>query len=77
MTQTKIKQIVAKQLGILDESVDPKHHLVNDLGADSLDLIELVMSIEQAFKVPIEEGEYEQALTVDGIAQLVDKKLAK
>ena len=48
----RIKPIVVEQLGVEEESVKPTASFVEDLGADSLDLVELVMSLEETFSTP-------------------------
>ncbi len=75
MTIEKLKTIISSQLGVPVDRINNTDHIVADLNADSLDLVELVMEIERAFKVQIEQEEYEKAMTVDKIAILVDKKL--
>jgi acyl carrier protein len=75
MTIEKLKTIISSQLGVPVDQISNDDHIVADLNADSLDLVELVMEIERAFKVQIEQDEYENAMTVDKIAILVDKKL--
>ena len=48
----RLKRIVVKQLGVNDEEVVPSANFVDDLGADSLDLVELIMAIEEEFSTP-------------------------
>ena len=48
----RLRKIVVEQLGARDEEVEPRAHFVDDLGADSLDLVELVMAIEEEFSTP-------------------------
>ena len=75
MTIEKLKQIISTQMGIPAEKITDQSDLINDLGADSLDLTELVMTIEQAFNIMIEEDEYHNAHTVETIVALIDSKL--
>lgn len=77
MTQEKIKTIIAQQLGMLESALTSDTHIVNNLNADSLDLIELVMTLEKVFHIKIEESEYESAQTVQQITDLVNLKLAE
>jgi acyl carrier protein len=51
-TYEKIKAMVVEQLGVKEEEVVPTASFVEDLGADSLDLVELIMSLEEAFSTP-------------------------
>ncbi|MBV8887966.1 MAG: acyl carrier protein [Chroococcidiopsidaceae cyanobacterium CP_BM_RX_35] len=60
----KVKVIVADQLGVEPEQVTPEANFANDLGADSLDTVELVMAMEEAFKVEIPDDEAEKIVMV-------------
>lgn len=75
MIETKLKSLLAKQLGITSESIASDASLINDLNADSLDLVEIVMSIEKNFSIKLEDNEYAQASTVDKIVKLIESKL--
>jgi len=75
MTESKIKTLIAKQLGLEESSLTLQTKLVEDLGADSLDLLEIVMLIEQSFKITVEEEEYASANTIQKIIELVDSKI--
>lgn len=75
MIETKLKSLLAKQLGITSESISPNASLTEDLNADSLDLVEIVMSIEREFAIKIEDDEYADASTVDKIAALIKSKM--
>lgn len=63
----KIRKIIADQLSIDENIIQPKTSLVKDLEADSLDFVELVMAIEDAFDVKIEEDDTEKIATVQDI----------
>jgi acyl carrier protein len=76
MIETKLKDIISTQLGILPGDIAIGARLVDDLNADSLDLVELVMRIEKEFKICIEESEYRQADTIEKISELVGAKLS-
>ena len=65
----RVKKIVVEQLGVEDEEVVPSANFVDDLGADSLDLVELIMSLEEEFsdsskKIDIPDDDAEKILTV-------------
>ncbi len=65
----RIKKIVVEQLGVADEEVVPTASFVDDLGADSLDLVELIMSLEEEFsspsqKIEIPDEDAEKIITV-------------
>ena len=74
----RLKNIVVEQLGVEDEEVVPSASFVDDLGADSLDLVELIMSLEEEFsnpsqKVEIPDEDAEKIITVqDAIDYLKD-----
>jgi len=76
MIENRLKNVLAKQLGIEIDKVTTDNHLVRDLNADSLDLVELVMAIEAEFDVRIDEDEYHNAETVEQIVELINKKLS-
>ena len=72
-----VKQIVVDQLGIEDEKVDsitPESSFVNDLGADSLDTVELVMALEEEFDIEIPDDVAEQILTVQDAVDFINKQ---
>ncbi len=60
----KVKQIIVEQLGVDEAEVTPTAHFVDDLGADSLDLVELVMAFEEAFEIEIPDEDAEKIQTV-------------
>lgn len=74
MIETKLKKLLAKQFGVLEDKLTLETDVVKDLGADSLDLTELVIDIEHAFKVIIEEDEYAGAHTVGLMVELIKRK---
>ena len=60
----KIKEILAEQLGVSEDEIEMDSSLTDDLGADSLDLVELVMALEQEFDLEISDEEAEKIKTV-------------
>ena len=60
----RVTNIVAEQLGVDKEKVKPETHFINDLGADSLDTVELVMEFEDEFELSIPDEEAEKIQTV-------------
>ncbi len=72
----KIKQIVSEQLGVDEGEVTPTASFVDDLGADSLDTVELVMAFEEAFEIEIPDEDAEKIRTVQDAITYVGKKLA-
>lgn len=63
---------VSNELGIVDSLVRPDMDLVNDLGADSLDLVEIVMAIEAEFDIEIVDEDFEKCVSVNDIVSLVE-----
>lgn len=71
----KVKQIIVEQLGVDENQVEPSASFVDDLGADSLDIVELVMAFEEAFDLDIPDEDAEKIKTVgDAIKYIEDKK---
>ena len=62
--EEKVKQIIVEQLGVDEAEVTPTASFVDDLGADSLDTVELVMALEEAFELEIPDEDAEKILTV-------------
>ncbi len=63
-TEEQVKSIVAEQLGVKEEEVKNESSFVDDLGADSLDTVELVMALEEEFEIEIPDEEAEKITTV-------------
>jgi acyl carrier protein len=60
----KVKQIIVEQLGVDEAEATPTAHFIDDLGADSLDIVELVMAFEEAFEIEIPDEDAEKITTV-------------
>ena len=71
--EEKVKQIIVNQLGVEEASVVSKAKFIEDLGADSLDIVELVMAMEEAFGIDIPDEEAENIRTVDDAVNFVKK----
>lgn len=72
--EPKVKDIIAKQLGVDIDKVTTEASFIDDLGADSLDTVELVMAFEEAFNVEIPDEDAEKILKVqDAIKYIEDK----
>ena len=67
--EERVKQIIVEQLGVDAAEVTPTAHFVNDLGADSLDTVELVMALEEEFDTEIPD---EQAEKIQTVGQAID-----
>ena len=70
----KVKAIIVEQLGAKPEEVTPTASFVNDLGADSLDTVELVMALEEEFGVEIPDEDAEKIITVEDAIKYIEKK---
>jgi acyl carrier protein len=73
----KVKQIIREQLGVEDEEITPTSSFVDDLGADSLDTVELVMAVEEAFDIEIPDNEAEKMRTVQDLIDYIEKRSKK
>lgn len=62
--EDKVKAIVVEKLGVHEEEVTPESSFIDDLGADSLDVVELVMAFEDSFKIEIPDSDAEKIRTV-------------
>jgi acyl carrier protein len=63
-TEEKVKSIIADQLSVDEAAVKPEASFINDLGADSLDTVELIMALEEEFGIEISDEEAEKIQTV-------------
>lgn len=70
--QSKIVAIVAEQLGVDESECKPEASFIDDLGADSLDTVELVMALEEAFETEIPDEEAEKITTVQAAIDYVN-----
>jgi acyl carrier protein len=73
----KVKQIIVEQLGVDEGQVDPTASFVDDLGADSLDIVELVMKFEEDFELDIPDEDAENIKTVKDAIDYIEKKKGK
>ncbi|MFQ5484662.1 MAG: acyl carrier protein [Desulfobacterales bacterium] len=69
--EDKIKKIIAEKLGVDLDEIIPEASFVDDLGADSLDLVELIMSMEEEFDIEISDEDAEKLLTVKDATEYV------
>ena len=72
-TQEKVTEIIVEQLGVSADQVKPEAKLIEDLGADSLDAVELVMAVEEEFGIEVADEDAEKLATVGDIIAHVDK----
>lgn len=72
--ETRVKKIVVEQLGVKEEEVTTDASFVDDLGADSLDTVELVMALEEEFETEIPDDDAEKIVTIkDAVKYIVDR----
>lgn len=69
----KVCKMLADQLSIPAESIRPEQEVVKDLGADSLDVVELMMALEDEYGITLPEGEVEGIKTVQDIVDMMEK----
>jgi acyl carrier protein len=74
MVEKKVMEIIAKQLGVNPSEVTPEASFVEDLGADSLDIVELVMVFEEAFNIEIPDEDAEKIVKVKDAIEYIKKK---
>jgi acyl carrier protein len=77
VSQDKIRQIIADQLGVKKDEVTDNAKFVDDLGADSLDTVELVMALEEEFGIEIPDEEAEKLITVGDALRYIEEKAGK
>lgn len=75
MVEEKVKEIIAKQLGVNSGEVTAEASFVEDLGADSLDTVELVMAFEEAFNIEIPDEDAEKIAKVKDAIDYIKKKM--
>ncbi len=71
MALEKIKEILIDQLGVDESEITPDASFIDDLGADSLDIVELIMTMEEEFGIEIPEEEVENLTTVGAAAEYI------
>lgn len=70
--EERVKEIVCEQLGVSDEEVNPEASFIEDLGADSLDIVELVMALEEEYEMEISDEDAEKIKTVHDVIQYIE-----
>ena len=73
MTEKKVKDILSKQLGVGVDKINANTDIATDLGADSLDLVEVLMSLEEEFSVSIPDEAIPNIKTVGDLVAFIDK----
>ena len=75
--EQKVKDIIVEQLGVNADQVTPEAKFIEDLGADSLDTVELVMAFEEEFSVEVPDEDAEKLQTVGDVVKYIEEKAAK
>lgn len=75
--EEKIKDIIVEQLSVNAEQVTPDAKFIEDLSADSLDVVELIMAFEEEFDVEVPDEEAEKLLTVGDVIRYIEDKQSK
>ncbi len=75
--ENKVKKIIIDQLDVTEEEVTPQASFVEDLGADSLDTVEMVMAFEEEFSIEIPDEDAEKIKTVQNAVDYIQKKASK
>ena len=73
-TFDKIKELLVEKLGVSADKVKPESDIIKDLGADSLDLVEMLLTLEETFGITVSDEQTENISTVQDIVDLIDKK---
>ena len=71
----KVKGIIVEQLGVSENSVTEEASFIDDLGADSLDIVELVMALEEEFDIEIPDSDAEKVVTVGDVVEYIKENV--
>jgi len=73
-TEDKVKEIIVEQLSVNPEQVTPEAKFIEDLGADSLDVVELVMAFEEHFSIEVPDEDAEKLTSVGDVLKYIEEK---
>ena len=71
----KVKSIMVEQLGVAESAVTLEASFIDDLGADSLDIVELIMALEEEFDTEIPDGDAEKIVTVNDVVEYIKENV--
>ena len=71
----KIKEIIVEQLGVAENAVTMEASFIDDLGADSLDIVELIMALEEEFDLEIPDGDAEKIVSVSDVVDYIKENV--
>jgi acyl carrier protein len=69
----EVKEVIVEQLNVAPEEVKPDAKFVEDLGADSLDVVEMIMALEEKFEIEIPDSDAEKIQTVQDVVDYIEK----
>tara|TARA_B000000557_G_scaffold204310_1_gene169760 strand:+ start:828 stop:1058 length:231 start_codon:yes stop_codon:yes gene_type:complete len=72
-TFDKVKEVIMDKLSVQEDAINSDAHFINDLGADSLDTVELIMELEEEFGIEIPDEDAENIMTVGSAVDYIDK----
>ena len=72
----KVKEIIIEQLGVSEDAVSNESSFIDDLGADSLDIVELIMALEEEFDIEIPDSDAEKVVTVGDVVEYIKDHVA-
>ena len=70
--EAKVREIISEQLGVAADEVTPEASFIEDLGADSLDIVELVMALEEEYRIEISDEDAEKIRTVKDVVSYIE-----
>ena len=71
----KVKEIIVEQLGVVENAVNMEASFIDDLGADSLDIVELIMALEEEFDLEIPDSDAEKVVTVGDVVEYIKENV--
>ena len=71
----KVKGIIVEQLGVADSAITMDASFIDDLGADSLDIVELIMALEEEFDIEIPDSDAEKVVTVEDVVEYIKENV--
>lgn len=72
----KVKNVIVEQLGVAENNVNLESSFIDDLGADSLDIVELIMALEEEFDTEIPDSDAEKIVTVSDVVEYIKEHVA-
>ncbi len=71
----KVKEIIVEQLGVAESSITMEASFIDDLGADSLDIVEFIMALEEEFDIEIPDADAEKVVTVEDVVEYIKENV--